>query len=106
MKELAKIIGKTEKKFEKIFVKLIDLGMINYEQNVYSIKNWGKYQSIDKLEKMRLDNNERQKRYRERKREKSNITVTLNNADNKEIEKEIIKEGEIINGVSKFQEFN
>lgn len=104
LKELAKIIGKTENKFEKILTKMIELGMISYEQNSYIIKNWGKYQSIDKLEKMRLDNNERQRRYRERKKEKSNVIQMLNNMDNKE--KETRKEGESRNGVSKFQEFN
>lgn len=104
LKELAKIIGKTENKFEKILTKMIELGMITYEQNTYIIKNWGKYQSIDKLEKMRLDNNERQRRYRERKKEKSNVMQMLNNIDNKE--QEIRKEGENRNGVSKFQEFN
>lgn len=104
LKELAKIIGKTENKFEKILTKMIELGMITYEQNTYIIKNWGKYQSIDKLEKMRLDNNERQRRFRERKKEKSNVMQMLNNIDNKE--KEIRKEGENRNGVSKFQEFN
>lgn len=104
LKELANIIGKTEKKFEKILTKMIELGMITYEQNTYIIKNWGKYQSIDKLEKMRIDNNERQRRYRERKKEKSNVMQMLNNIDNKE--KEIRKEGEIKDGISKFQEFN
>lgn len=104
LKELAKIIGKTEKKFEKILTKMIELGMITYEQNTYIIKNWGKYQSIDKLEKMRIDNNERQRRYRERKKEKSNVMQMLNNIDNEE--KEIRKEGERKDGISKFQEFN
>ena len=104
LKELAKIIGKTEDKFEKILTKMIELGMITYEQNTYIIKNWGKYQSIDKLEKMRLDNNERQRRYRERKKEKSNVMQMLNNIDNEE--KEIRKEGERKDGISKFQEFN
>lgn len=104
LKELAKIIGKTEKKFEKILTKMIELGMITYEQNTYIIKNWGKYQSVDKLEKMRIDNNERQRRYRERKKEKSNVMQMLNNIDNKE--KEIRKEGERKDGISKFQEFN
>lgn len=104
LKELAKIIGKTEKKFEKILTKMIELGMITYEQNTYIIKNWGKYQSIDKLEKMRIDNNERQRRYRERKKEKSNVMQMLNNIDNKE--KEIREEGERKDGISKFQEFN
>lgn len=104
LKELANIIGKTEKKFEKILTKMIELGMITYEQNTYIIKNWGKYQSIDKLEKMRIDNNERQRRYRERKKEKSNVMQMLNNIDNEE--KEIRKEGERKDGISKFQEFN
>lgn len=104
LKELANIIGKAEKKFEKILTKMIELGMITYEQNTYIIKNWGKYQSIDKLEKMRIDNNERQRRYRERKKEKSNVMQMLNNIDNKE--KEIRKEGERKDGISKFQEFN
>lgn len=104
LKELANIIGKTEKKFEKILTKMIELGMITYEQNTYIIKNWGKYQSIDKLEKMRIDNNERQRRYRERKKEKSNVMQMLNNIDNKE--KDIRKEGERKDRISKFQEFN
>lgn len=104
LKELAKLIGKTERKFEEILTKMIDLGMITYEQNTYVIKNWGKYQSIDKLEKMRLDNNERQRKYRERKKEKSNVIVTLNNTE--DTEKEIRKEGEIKSGISKFQEFS
>ncbi len=104
LKELANIIGKTEKKFEKILTKMIELGMITYEQNTYIIKNWGKYQSVDKLEKMRIDNNERQRRYRERKKEKSNVMQMLNNIDNEE--KEIRKEGERKDGISKFQEFN
>ena len=104
LKELAKIIGKKKKKFEKILTKMIELGMITYEQNTYIIKNCGKYQSIDKLEKMRIDNNERQRRYRERKKEKSNVMQMLNNIDNKE--KEIREEGERKDGISKFQEFN
>lgn len=104
LKELAKIIGKTAKKFEKIINKMIDLGMITKEEDIYSIKNWSKYQSADKLEKIRIDNNERQRRYREKQKGKSNVIITLDNSLNEE--KEIKKEGESRSGISKFQEFN
>jgi len=104
VKELSKIVEKTERKLIEIMEKFIQLGMVSLESNIYSIKNWSKYQSADKLEKIRLQNNERQKRFREKNKEKGNVNLTLSNAREKETE--FKKEGESRNGISKFQMFN
>lgn len=50
--ELATIIHKTDAKMENILNKLIHLEMLIYQENTYIIKNWYKYQSIDKYEKI------------------------------------------------------
>ena len=41
------------RKVGEILNKFIDLRMIIFENNCYEIRNWGKYQSIDKLEEIR-----------------------------------------------------
>ena len=61
--------------------------MIIYEENTYIIKNWYKYQSIDKYEKVLEQNRVRQKRFRDKKREESNVIQTLSN-DTEEIREE------------------
>ena len=38
--------------FTKVFRKFIDLGMLIYKDNTYFVKNWNKYQSIEKLNKI------------------------------------------------------
>lgn len=70
--------------FKKL--KMID---IDEEQRIL-IVNWEKHQNIDGLEKIREQNRERQRRFRERKKQEalasgeegkeSNVTVTLHNA--------------------------
>lgn len=80
-------MNKSNKKMENILNKLIHLEMIIYEENTYIIKNWYKYQSIDKYEKVLEQNRVRQKRLRDKKREESNVIQTLSN-DTEEIREE------------------
>ena len=53
---------------ENILNKLIHLEMLIYQENTYIIKNWYKYQSIDKYEKILEQNRARQKRFRDKKK--------------------------------------
>lgn len=87
IQNFATIMNKSNKKMENILNKLIHLEMIIYEENTYMIKNWYKYQSIDKYEKVLEQNRVRQKRFRDKKREESNVIQTLSN-DIEEIREE------------------
>lgn len=84
IQNFATIMNKSNKKMENILNKLIHLEMIIYEENTYIIKNWYKYQSIDKYEKVLEQNRVRQKRFRDKKKEESNVIQTLSN-DTEEI---------------------
>ena len=77
VQQLAKILGKSVKKVEEILNKFIELKMINLEENCYIIKNWSKYQSADKLEEIRKNNRERQRKFREKSKIENNVTETL-----------------------------
>ena len=97
----SKIMGKSNKKIEKILEKFLELKMIIKEGETFLIKNWDKYQSIEKYEKYQKQNRERQRRYREKYKieiEKSNVTETLSNErekntkDLEEIKEENIRE--------------
>lgn len=88
IQDFATIMNKSNKKMENILNKLIHLEMIIYEENTYIIKNWYKYQSIDKYEKVLEQNRARQKKFRDKKKEESNVSKTLSNAK-EEIRKEI-----------------
>ena len=60
--------------------------MLIKEEKTFLIKNWDKYQSIEKYEKYQMQNRERQKRYREKlksEKEKSNVIQTLGNGEEK-----------------------
>lgn len=61
VEDLAKITHKSNKKIQNILDKLIHFEMIIYEDNIYRIKNWDKYQSADKYELVKEQNRERQK---------------------------------------------
>lgn len=87
IQNFATIMNKSNKKMENILNKLIHLEMIVYKDNAYIIKNWYKYQSIDKYEKVLEQNRVRQKRFRDKKREESNVIQTLSN-DTEEIREE------------------
>lgn len=91
--EISKIMGKSKKKIEKTLSIFQELQMIVIEDKFYKIKNWSKYQSVDRLEEIRLQNCKRQQKYREKKRSeigKNNVTVTKDN-----IEEEIKKRNKI-----------
>lgn len=51
IQDLSKIMGKSNKKIEKILEKFLELKMIVKEGETFLIKNWDKYQSIEKYEK-------------------------------------------------------
>ena len=74
--ELATIIHKTDAKMEKMLI---------YQENTYIIKNWYKYQSIDKYEKILEQNRARQKRFRDKKKEESKVTQTSSNVEEENI---------------------
>lgn len=80
--DLARIMSKTVNKLTKVIQQLCDLNMIIVKNDTIYIKNWDIYQSADKLEKMRTDNRNRQREYRERHK-KNNVIVTLDNAEEK-----------------------
>lgn len=82
--DCAKIMGKTSDKMRRILEEFLELGMLKKEGKTFLIKNWDKYQSIDKYENYQIQNRERQRKYREKLKsesEKSNVTITLNNAE-------------------------
>lgn len=98
IQDLSKIMGKSNKKIEKIFEKFLELKMIVKEGETFLIKNWDKYQSIEKYEKYQMQTRERQRRYREKHKsenEKSNVNVTLGNAEEEIIKDKDIKEENI-----------
>ena len=111
IQDFSKIMGKSKKKIEKIVKRFLDLDMLIKENEIFIIKNWNKYQSIEKYEKYLLQNRQRQQKYREKvksENEKSmneyNGKVTLYNTEeeikNKELEK---RREESENGFRKYQ---
>ena len=101
IQNFSKIMGKSNKKIEKILEKLIELEMLVKEGETFLIKNWDKYQSIDKYGKYQKQARERQRRFREKHKSeigKSNVTETLSNErekntkDLEEIKEENIRE--------------
>ena len=83
IENFSKIMGKSNKKIEKIIQKFLELNMLIVEDEAYKIKNWDKYQSIEPYEKYKEQNRIRQQKYREKlksEKEESNVTITDNNA--------------------------
>ena len=109
----SKIMGKSYEKMKKIIGKFLELEMIILENEVYKIKNWNKYQSIQTYEKYKEQGRLRQQKYSEKKKsekEKSDVTVTLRNGEEENKEKnkeekrkEIRKEEENTNGFRKYE---
>lgn len=93
--DCAKIMGKFSDKMRKILEEFLKLGMLKKDGETFIIKNWEKYQSIDKYENYQIQNRERQKRYREKIKneiEKSNVIVTLSNTEEEKRTDKNIKE--------------
>lgn len=110
IENFSKIMGKSKKKVEKIIKKFQELNMLIIEEGAYKIKNWDEYQSIESYEKYKEQNRIRQQKYRERlksEKEKSNVTITENNAQEDNTLEEIIennrKENENINGFREYK---
>ncbi len=110
IENFSKIMGKSKKKVEKIIKKFQELNMLIVEEGAYKIKNWDEYQSIESSEKYKEQNRIRQQKYRERlksEKEKSNVTITENNAQEDNTLEEIIennrKENENINGFREYK---
>ena len=110
IENFSKIMGKSKKKIEKIIKKFQELNMIIVEEGAYKIKNWDEYQSIESSEKYKEQNRIRQQKYRERlksEKEKSNVTITENNAQEDNTLEEIMennrKENENINGFREYK---
>lgn len=113
-KDCSKIMGKTSEKIKRILEEFLELGMLEKDGETFLIKNWYKYQSIDKYEKYQIQNRERQKRFREKinsEKENSNVTITLDNAKEKnriekntrEIREEDIKRKEEESGFREYK---
>lgn len=114
IQDFAKIMGKSNKKIKKILDKFLELGMLKKEGETFLIKNWDKYQSIEKYEKYQIQNRERQRKYREKiksENEKSNVTIMLSNEEEekrtenktKEERKEQIRREEEENGFREYK---
>ena len=110
IENFSKIMGKSKKKIEKIIKKFQELNMIIVEEGAYKIKNWDEYQSIESSEKYKEQNRIRQQKYREKlksEKEKSNVTITDNNAQEDNTLEKIIennrKENENINGFREYK---
>lgn len=95
IKEFSKIMGKSSKKMSKILEKFLELEMLKKEEDVFVIKNWNKYQSLDRQEDYLIKNRERQRRFSEKlkkEQEKTNVSLTLDNATEEKREEKITKE--------------
>lgn len=95
VKEFSKIMGKSSKKMSKILEKFLELEMLKKEEEVFVIKNWNKYQSLDRQEDYLIKNRERQRRFSEKlkkEQEKTNVSLTLDNATEEKREEKITKE--------------
>ena len=79
----------------KILENFLELEMLTKDGEVYVIKNWNKYQSLDRQETYQINNRERQRLFSEKKKkeqEKTNVSLTLDNATEEKREEKITKE--------------
>lgn len=103
IENFSKIMGKSKKKVEKIIKKFQELNMLIVEEGAYKIKNWNKYQRIEKYQEQ---NKIRQQRYREKlksEKEKSNVTITENNEVEDNTQEDTRKEKENNNGFREYK---
>ena len=52
VEDFTNIIGKSSKTFTKVLQKFVDLGMLIYKDETYFVKNWNRYQSTEKFNKI------------------------------------------------------
>lgn len=84
VEDFTHIIGKSSKTFTKILQKFVELGMLEIKNDTYFVKNWRKYQSAEKLKKLK----ENEKVNVKNNFEKSNVTNTQEKIRKEEIRKE------------------
>lgn len=96
---LATLFGKNVNTVRLALITLANFNMIDISNDgVISISNWEKHQNIEGMEQVRLKNAERNRKYRERKKQellesKSDVSVTSRDAT--DIDKELDKERDI-----------
>ena len=96
---LATLFGKNVNTVRLALTTLANFNMIDISNDgVISISNWEKHQNIEGMEQVRLKNAERNRKYRERKKQellesKSDVSVTSRDAT--DIDKELDKERDI-----------
>lgn len=72
MRRLWENFGQNEKNIGRVS----RIGNVKKEGETFLIKNWDKYQSIDKYENYQIQNRERQRKYREKlKSEGEKVTL-------------------------------
>lgn len=84
IENFSKIMGKSKKKIQRIIEEFVKLEMLVKEGETFLIKNWDKYQSIEKYEKYQRQNRERQRKYREKiksEKKKGNVIQMLDNSE-------------------------
>lgn len=101
IKDFTNIIGKSNKTLTKSLQKFVDLGMLILKDDTYFVKNWSKYQSVDKLRKL----NNTSKVIQEDKLEKRVITQDKEKIREEKIREENIKK-EKIDNESNFETFD
>ncbi|MBC6310130.1 replication protein [Listeria sp. FSL L7-1582] len=92
--ELSGLFNRPLNDVRMAFAVLARYQLIEIENDIISIRNWEKHQNIEGMDKVRLQNKERNRKYRERKRQnllpESDVTVTSH--DGTDIDKELDKE--------------
>jgi len=87
--DIAIVLDRTTEEVEMCIKWFINESMMDVTDDILMISNWNKYQNVEGLDKIRLQNAERQKKFRESKKQlaleykdnvDSNVTVTLRNA--------------------------
>lgn len=77
--DIAIVLDRTPEEIEMCIKWFVNEKMMEITNDIFMISNWSKYQNIDGLEKIQLQNRERQARFKERKKQlaleyKGNVT--------------------------------
>ncbi|MDO5518588.1 MAG: phage replisome organizer N-terminal domain-containing protein, partial [Clostridium sp.] len=95
VKTLAIEFRRTVDEVAKAYDVLCELEMIELtEDKVFCLPGWSEYQSIDGLDKIRKQTNERVARYREKKREERRAAEEINKAEDNDAVENHIKQSE------------
>ena len=100
--DIAVQIDRDEEELKLCMAFYLKEGMVTIDNNVYSLVNWGEYQNIEGMDKIREQNRIRQANYKAKKKllqgnVTGNVTVTEGNALEEEGEEEKDKDKDIKN---------